>query len=439
MLYEFPSVMGDITSLIFSFGCIWMAHSLYQTPRKLWQIIGIWLVSYLLCALGTTALQAIYPHILYERLGMYVGVTAIIAYLYLFPHIPVSQRIFVYLFVYTTMYCCMLLPRALSLLIAPPLNYDPDQLFVPIYITLNLLFVFVMQKYLLDYLRRALHYFERYSISLTLFATLAYLNILLFFDPWATLPALSLYDFAVIFLVMLTMLGGYALSFRTMINISEQSKLNQLAEAAQLQAQLAQREYRNSMESIAQIRKIRHDISHHLRSLHALAIQNSDDEIIDYIEPLLQEIPTQALGSRNFITDSFLEYYREQCATSAVAFTAEIRYDESKLSQKNQLGILLGNALKNAFEAASNSQIPQPFIKITAHEKGTQIVFLIENSYSGQLNPNYTSTKNKDRGFGLASIRSATEQSGGYLSLSHTEDVFTLKAVIPTINPPREK
>ncbi len=429
-LYEFNTILGKSTSLIFSFGCIWIVHSIYKTPRKLWQCILIWVSAYTLAAFTTIALQALFPDILYERLGMYAGIIAVIPYLYLLPHIPIYQRIFVYIFVYTMMYCCILLPRTLSLFLGPIWGIDPNRIFIPLYLLIIVVFIYIMQRYLFKYLKKALSFYQENLLGLTTFAGSAYLMILLSVDPWATTPALSLYQTITIFTLICTIFLGYTLAFRTLLNILEQVKLKSTTETALMQAQLAQREFQSSMERIKQIRHMRHDMTHHFNTIATLTSHQKQDDVLLYIRDILKELPENPLTNHNFITQSFLDYYQNLCMRENIFYEEHIHYDEDRLTNKNQLGILLGNALKNAYEAALDESIKNPFIRVEGRTKGSQIIMIIENSYELEPNIDYSSTKGPNRGFGLESIRVATERNNGYLEISHTNKIFTLKAVL---------
>lgn len=247
-------------------------------------------------------------------------------------------------------------------------------------------------------------------------------------ESWVTflqveLPFMFFFPLALLLYAVMTLLGLVEML------VQERIAFKSRTDMALLQAQLAEQEYHSTMQSISQIRQIRHDMTHHLTAISALAAQGSRDELLAYINTLSDVVPEQSLSDRNFVTESFLEYYRNLCRDEGIAFEAAIRYDEAELTNKSHLGILLGNALKNSFEAASSSDSPR-FIHVEGRKQGAQLVLIVQNSYSGSLNEDYRSTKGKERGLGLSGIRSVTESHNGYLELSHTDTEFTLKAVL---------
>ncbi len=428
--YVLTFPIGDITNLMFSLVGIFMAHSLYKSPRKRWQCILAWVIINIVWALLSVLFSSILPHVVYERVGIFVGLTGIFVYLYLFPNIPIPQRIFTYFLVDTSMYLCVLLPRTISLFIAPPLGFHPDILFVPVYCIVMGSFIFCFHRYLCNYILKALVSFQKNLTTLAVFAATAYITMLFFVDPWGNFTAKSFSEAILIMGSMGVVLLGYLLSFRTLTGIVNQMELDQLAQTALTQAQLAQKEYQTTMESINQIRQLRHDMTHHFRSIHAMAASGQTEELTEYISNVAQLVPEQNLGGQNFITESFLNHYRSLCGEQGIAFSSKIDYDERKLKDKSRLGILLGNALKNAYEATLAETISNPFITVEGWEQGSQFVFIIQNSYTGNLKEGYHSTKGLDRGFGITGIRGATEGHGGYLEISHTDTVFTLNAVI---------
>ncbi|MDD3346677.1 hypothetical protein [Oscillibacter sp.] len=95
-MFELSSAAASLADLIFGPTTIWMAHTLYKTPRKRWQAVLTWVIIYAVLILFTHSVESLMPEMTYERASMVLGFCGIFAYLYLFPNIPISQRIFTY-------------------------------------------------------------------------------------------------------------------------------------------------------------------------------------------------------------------------------------------------------------------------------------------------------------------------------------------------------
>ncbi len=433
--YVLTSPTSDITNLIFSIVGIYMAHSLYKSQRKRWQTILAWVLVNIFFAVAAIILHMLFPAINYERISMCVGIFGILVYLYLFPHIPIAQRIFTYFLVDTCMNFVVLLPRTFSVWLAPQLGLHPDTLFAPLYVTVLVAFLIGFRLFFLPSILKALPIFKEKLISLTLFSATSYITMFLLVDPWGAFPSVSLYDISLYWGFMAIVTLGYILCFRTLGSILVSSETRHLSDTALLQAKITANEYYSMLENISQVRQIKHDISHHLFAISSLAKQEKHSEILTYLDDLSMMVPQVRVGTSNFITDSFLDYYEGLCKNSNIDFQSNITYSETNVYNQMQLGTFLGNSLKNAYEAALDVENNKRFVKIHGMQKGAQIIFHIENSYAKDPLPDYKSLKGDEHGYGLSSIRNVTEKCGGYLNISHENNVFLLHAVMIIDNP----
>lgn len=248
-------------------------------------------------------------------------------------------------------------------------------------------------------------------------------------ESWVTflqveLPFMAFFPSAMLILVLMTLLALVDML------VGERVALKVQAETAQFTAFLTEREFHSTLENISQIRQVRHDFIHHLTTLSAIAEKGRKDELLSYISSMSELVPSHPLSEHNFITSSFIEYYRELCNDAGIRFEAVIRYNEDLCQNKTHLGILLGNSLKNAYEAALESNDAERFVSVEGRQHHQQLILIVKNSFSGKLDEKYSSTKGEGRGLGLAGIRNVTECHNGYLELGHIDTVFTLKAVL---------
>lgn len=202
-------------------------------------------------------------------------------------------------------------------------------------------------------------------------------------------------------------------------------------ESAKAQIKLVEQEYRADLESMEQVRKMRHDLKHHLSVLSALLEENDLSGVKAYIEELAGELPQTPLDGKNRITKSFLRKYAELCCGGGITLVSDIGYDEDALSDKMRLGLILGNALQNAYEAALDAPEELRQIKIEGRTAQGTLLLVVENGYDGHLNPDYRTTKSGPlHGYGLPGIRKAAESAGGYVEIEYTRQKFRLTVAL---------
>ena len=165
------------------------------------------------------------------------------------------------------------------------------------------------------------------------------------------------------------------LLYRTMVRTEQRVQLeveNALLES-QLDAQLAH--YRDLTAQYEQIRAMRHDIAHHLNTIHALLEAGNLQAASEYSEQLL---PAQTYSSRlgacrNPVVDAFLYTRTQEAGLRGVPVRADVSLPVELPVSNTDLIVAFGNLLDNALEACSG--IPDAQITLRAHmDKGYLVI-----------------------------------------------------------------
>ena len=98
------------------------------------------------------------------------------------------------------------------------------------------------------------------------------------------------------------------------------------------------------------------------------------------------------------------------------------------------MGVILGNLLDNAIEAASKVNGDKKINVVIYYEKNN-LYININNTYNGEIifdgNKYKTTNENKiDHGIGLSSIENALKKYDGEIEISYTESLFTVKVLM---------
>ena len=184
------------------------------------------------------------------------------------------------------------------------------------------------------------------------------------------------YEYTSVLLVVTALfLVSDSLLFRTMVRTEQRVQLeveNALLES-QLDAQLAH--YRDLTAQYEQIRAMRHDIAHHLNTIHALLEAGNLQAASEYSEQLL---PAQTYSSRlgacrNPVVDAFLYTRVQDAQAKGIPVRAEVSLPVELPVSNTDLIVAFGNLLDNALEACAG--IPDAQITLRAHmDKGYLVI-----------------------------------------------------------------
>ncbi len=410
-----------------------MAHIFYRSKRKRWQMVLAWT----LCSAVAAALGELLRPVMGNCSGQFTGFLAVFVYLYLFD-VPVKQRFFTYFMVDTCMYLTALVARYTVLLIygfVPVFN--PRIAFVVLYFLLTGTVVFLFFKYLRNTIVERLAQFSTHLGTLTAFACIGYVLLLLLFDAWEIRDGLSLWEYMVMLLYVVLLGCGYYLSFVTMAAVRDNALAQAKVQELTVQARQAEQYYVTLAGHIQDVRRMQHDSRHHLRVLSGYARDKAYDRLEAYLSTLIEQAPDMGgfCYCANYTANILLGFYAEQARGQEVNFQCDAQIPADLDCTSADVCAVLGNALQNALDACALQRAgEQRYIHLLARMVGRNLTLEIKNSYDGlavEKEGKYCTRKEgQGHGLGLSSIRRVAELYYGYCSVSRTEREFTLRVVL---------
>jgi len=182
------------------------------------------------------------------------------------------------------------------------------------------------------------------------------------------------------------------------------------------------------------IKFIKHDLKNHLVTIKAIAYEG--DKINDYINNILNlgNISNEYANSGNSVIDSILNYKLQEAKKKDIEIEIDLKIPYQLNIQPYDIGVILGNLLDNAIEAASKNQNDKK-IKVIIYFEKNNLSISITNTFNGILiieGKKYkTTNKNKlNHGFGLLSVEKALEKYDGEMDISYTDSLFSVKVLM---------
>lgn len=202
--------------------------------------------------------------------------------------------------------------------------------------------------------------------------------------------------------------------------------------------------YQKISTSIAEARRARHDLRHHLDMISTLYHQGKDSELEEYLNQyrnFTAELNETRLSGYPAL-DNLLNFYIQKAQGDGISVTSDIQPFRQNLGfDIIDLTVLIGNIMENAVEACHNLQSEQtsPYIRIWIRLSEFFLLIKIENSCSrnGPKTLDYTdgtefvSTKHVSlSGQGLKSIRYVAEKYGGSAEFKKSDGTFSTRIVL---------
>ncbi|MDP4120911.1 MAG: GHKL domain-containing protein [Bacillota bacterium] len=186
-----------------------------------------------------------------------------------------------------------------------------------------------------------------------------------------------------------------------------------------------------------EIRKMSHDLRHHMLTMAALLSSKQYDEAQTYAENLTAGVAVHAktVDTGNTLIDSVIDEYKSQAEQNGIQFDLDINLFEKLPVDEISIVIILGNALKNAIEYCIKENIK--LIKADIRNNDRFLMIEIINKLTlitPEMKAGIFKTNKSDsfiHGIGLQSIKETVKSLDGDISIECHDEQFILSAIIP--------
>lgn len=211
--------------------------------------------------------------------------------------------------------------------------------------------------------------------------------------------------------------------------ISEQDK-NLMLQENNHQLSLQTIQYQKLQDKITDARRIRHDVRHHIAILQEYMKQQDYEALKDYLDQYQQSIPDDPLTSfcSNPVVNTVLLYFAQLAKQKQISYSVHVAIPENCGIQNNDLTVLFGNLLENAYHACVHAGGKHQKINVLASMDKHSLCISVENSYSGPVMRTdgglFLSTRHTGVGLGTQSIRHIAEKYGGFCRFDTRDSTF---------------
>ena len=197
-----------------------------------------------------------------------------------------------------------------------------------------------------------------------------------------------------------------------------------------LKSDLALSSYENLTRQHEEVMMIRHDMLQHF---HTLREMSDSQQVRDYLTELIGQNETirPVVRCENKMLDILLNGKLSLAVDAGVHVQIEqVSVPEHLPLSDTDLCSLVTNIIDNAADAALQSHLPSPFIRLNIHTKDGYLALVCENSYDPTAVKQTKKETVPKHGLGLKIIRGITQRYDGVLIIEEGE-CFRVKIVIP--------
>lgn len=188
--------------------------------------------------------------------------------------------------------------------------------------------------------------------------------------------------------------------------------------------------YDTLSERVLEMRKIKHDLKHHIDTIEYFLDKNDEKGLFEYCKETLgtqDQIPN-IIYSGNAIVDALILHYELIASKNNIRFNVKGNFKDIDMKDSD-LSVLIGNALDNAVAGCLTTEDNRN-ITLDIRNNNGALTIMVQNSFNGEIkkhNGEILSSKRKNEpGLGLVSMKSICERYGGEMDVRHEGNVFSV-------------
>lgn len=230
-------------------------------------------------------------------------------------------------------------------------------------------------------------------------------------------------------------LGAFLIYYMVVCLINEHDR-NYTLETQNHLLYLQTVQYEHLKNRIAETRRARHDLRHHITVMAGFLDAGELDKLAAYLDSYRKSLPddNSILYCKNSVVNLLLLYFAQQAREKEIAFDVHMDIPASLDIAENDLSVLLGNLLENALEACAQQTHGLRQITVCGKVNGSTLILTVDNTYENQIlrdaNGAYLSTKHKGAGLGLESVRQIALRYDGAFQAEQKDGVFLASVLL---------
>ncbi|MFT4104975.1 MAG: GHKL domain-containing protein [Lacrimispora sp.] len=204
--------------------------------------------------------------------------------------------------------------------------------------------------------------------------------------------------------------------------------------------------YQNQVKLIQEfqtsIREQRHDMNNHFCAIKGLAMQQKEEDLMEYIDSLIDatQMPKAGINCKDAVIDAMINSKLYLAAQQHTKMEVSVNLPSTLPINQMDLTIILGNLLDNALEACIKLPAKERFVHIAINSKHDVLTIDVTNTYNTQdidIRDGKVYSTKKDKiwhGIGLNNVKRAVEKYNGILEYNTYEknenDFFSAKIML---------
>lgn len=189
-------------------------------------------------------------------------------------------------------------------------------------------------------------------------------------------------------------------------------------------------QYDNLKDKIAETRRFRHDLRHHMTVITGYLNDEEYDRLKEYLKEYCRTFPedNSVVLCQNYTVNLLLLYFSQLAHDNGTDFIVYADIPGKLSIGESDLSVILGNLLENAVNACAAVQNNKRQIIFRGRMEDSTLLITIDNTFEGELKTdkdgNFISTRHTESAIGIKSARYIASRYGGTVKTEARDGIF---------------
>lgn len=231
--------------------------------------------------------------------------------------------------------------------------------------------------------------------------------------------------------------AGAFFAYHTVILMIEMQNKNLELERRNHSLTLQTLQHDNLKERIAEARRAKHDLRHHIIFLDSCLQNGEYEKATEYLKGYKKSLPDDSIivFCEHTVINALLLYFAQLSKNDGIDFDVVVMdVPQSTNLPDNIFSVILGNLLENALDACREQKEGDRIISIRSKANKDSFFLHIENTFDGKTirdkNGDFISSKSGGSGLGLKSIQKVVERYNGVFEAKESNSRFAVSVFL---------
>lgn len=227
----------------------------------------------------------------------------------------------------------------------------------------------------------------------------------------------------------------HLMMIRTLVFMQGQMQEKQEKELATVSSHLLGQQLSMLEDSVAEARRIRHDMRHHNMQIAQYVQKGCTEELLRYLGEYEEKAEGHGIVTicDNTAADNILNAYLKKAKQHGIAVRFDVTLEKHIGISDIDLVAMLANLMENAIHGCIHSGKPEPFIELYIGRKASKLIIYAKNTAAEDIVfEDGIPKSNYGEGIGISSILYSAAKYGGEYDFQMTDGIFSCQLLLKT-------